>query len=195
MGSLSLPHGMASESSEDVSNTSYIVYQKRWKTPPISLAPSVEQCLLFKTFYQFMCLKHPKPGSHLWITNKHKHKTKHKTKHKRMIHAWSKHKRKHKKISISVIVTLLVSLCSVNIRETNANNSVVHSGALCPCVFYVFLCLSVHVCEHSFFMLVLVLVLISQVQLIRLTTIITLFRIIFRLCQFDYFVSKYAVNC
>ena len=62
------------------------------------------------------------------------------------------------------MVILLVSLCSVNIRETSANNSVVDSGPLCACVFYVFLCLSVHVCEHSFFMLVLVFVLISQVH-------------------------------
>ena len=41
-------------------------------------------------------------------------------------------------------------------------------------------------------MLVLVLVLISQVQLIHLTTLLTLFRIISHLCQFDYFLLKYA---
>ena len=135
-----------------------------------------------------MCLKHLKPGSHLWITSKHKHKAK----HKRRIQAWSKHKRKHKhKKKKYFMVILLVSLCSVNIRETSANNSVVDSVHSARAYFtfscsYQFTCVSM----HSFFMLVLVLVLISQVQLIHLTTVITLFRIISHLCQFDYFLFK-----
>ena len=132
-----------------------------WKTPPISLTPSVKQWMLFKTFYQFMCLKHLKPAPRLWITNKHKLKAKHKAKHKRRIQAWStKRKRKHKhKKKKYLIVILLVSLCVVYIRETSAINSFVDSRPLYACIFYIFLCLSVQVCEHSFFMLVLVLVL------------------------------------
>ena len=83
-----------------------------------------------------------------------------------------------------------------SVKQAQTLNSVVDSGPLCACVFYVFLymCLSVHVYEHSFFVLVIVLVLISQVKLIHLITVITLFRIISHLCQFDYFLLKYAVN-
>ena len=76
----------------------------------------------------------------------------------------------------------LACFSSVNIRETSIHKSVVVTGSHCACVFSVFLCLF-YMCEHSSFMLVLVLVLISQ-ELTRLKWAQCCKKTIFRPSQF-----------
>ena len=104
-------------------------------------------------------------GLHLWNISTRTSKSAGKS---QCEHSWNKRKQKEQKkkhfpFLCAWAYPCLVCFASVNIRETSRNNSAVVIGPHCACVFSVFLCLS-HVCEHPFFMLVFVFVLLSQVR-------------------------------